>query len=57
MNGRDRQLGWIGALGGLVGIIIMNVAPFHDLLPVNRTLIALICGLMFVWALASFTRS
>lgn len=53
MNLRDRRRGWIGIVGGFVAAIVLNVAPLDDLLPINRILFALICGLMITWGLAS----
>ncbi|GJD95864.1 hypothetical protein [Methylobacterium iners] len=49
VNARDRRLAWIGVTGGLVGILVMNVAPLDALLPVNRALFAMVCILLAIW--------
>ena len=56
MNGRDRHLGWIGLVAGLVGVIVLKVAPLHGLIPLNRVLFALICTLVTIWVLVSVTK-
>lgn len=53
MKERDRQLGWIGVVAGIIGIIVLNVAPVEEMLPVNRMLFAWICTLMMGWLLVS----
>lgn len=56
MNQRDRRLGWIGLVGGFVGVLVLKVAPLDELLPLNKVLFALICSLSVVWMLVSVTR-
>ena len=56
MNARDRHLGWIGLVAGLIGIIVLNVAPLSGLIPLNRVLFALICSLVTILVLVSVTK-
>ena len=57
MNSRDRHLGWIGLIAGLIGIIVLNVAPLGGLIPLNRVLFALICTLVTILVLVSMNQS
>ncbi|MEA1834448.1 hypothetical protein U8607_20355 [Methylobacterium durans] len=53
---RNNLLAWIGAIGSLVGFLILNLAPFDDLLPLNRVLAAFLSALAVVWLLVELSR-
>jgi purine-cytosine permease-like protein len=56
MDPRARLFVWIGALAGLVGFWVFNVAPLDDLLPLNQALFAVLCALLVIWLFASVAR-
>lgn len=57
MNSRDQHFGWIGVLAGLVSVAALHVAPLDALLPLNKVLFTVVCGLMAVWVLVSVIPS
>lgn len=50
-NSRRSRLLWIGALGGLFGVIIFSLAQLDEMLPINRILFGIDSTLMLIWLL------
>ncbi|WP_187276047.1 hypothetical protein [Methylobacterium sp. WL116] len=41
----------IGVFGGFLGFLAYAFAPTDGLLPLNRMLLGLVCGLVVIWTL------
>ena len=48
---RRSRMAWIGAWGGLFGVVIYSLAQFDEMLPINRILFGINSTLMLIWLL------
>ena len=48
---RSSLMMWIGAWGGIAGVVVYNLAQSGEMLPVNRFLLAVDANLMITWLL------
>ncbi|MCJ2109997.1 hypothetical protein MKK64_02005 [Methylobacterium sp. E-025] len=51
MDRRRQLLVSIGVFGGFLGFLAYAFAPADGLLPLNRMLLGLVCGLIVIWTL------
>ncbi|MCJ2054173.1 hypothetical protein [Methylobacterium sp. J-070] len=48
---RSSRLAWIGAWGGLVGVVVYSLVQTDEMLPINRILFGITSTLMLIWLL------
>lgn len=48
---RSSRMAWIGAWGGLFGLVIYGLAQHEEMLPINRVLFGVNSTLMLIWLL------
>ena len=48
---RSSRMAWIGAWGGLFGVMIYSLVQAGEMLPVNRILFGIVSTLLLIWLL------
>lgn len=48
---RSSHMAWIGAWGGLFGVVIYSLVQADQMLPINRLLLGINSTLMLIWLL------
>lgn len=48
---RSSRIAWIGAWGGLFGVVVYSLVQADEMLPINRILFGITSTLLLIWLL------